>query len=119
MGLPCDSCGSSSWTYKKTWIDGATSYCRCSECDKDLRVGLPPSVAFTPANDGCEYNPNIADANGDAIPLTSRAHKAEMMKRFNLREAGDRVHGARNFDPISYRHGMESLRSADNRRKHG
>jgi hypothetical protein len=42
--------------------------------------------------------------------ITSKAQKAELMKKYHVREAGDRVHGATSFDPISHRHAQESLR---------
>lgn len=38
---------------------------------------------------------NITDANGDPILLTSRRHKADVMRQQNLSEAGDRYHGGR------------------------
>lgn len=43
-------------------------------------------------------------------PITSRADKLRRMKACNVREAGDRVHGATSFDPISHRHAEASLR---------
>jgi len=42
--------------------------------------------------------------------ITSRGEKKMWLEKCNLREAGDRVHGASSFDPISHRHAMESLR---------
>ena len=41
--------------------------------------------------------------------ITSRQEKKHWLKMCNLREAGDRVHGATSFDPISHRHGVKSL----------
>lgn len=42
--------------------------------------------------------------------ISSRADKKMWLQKCNLREAGDRVHGANSFDPISHRHAEESLR---------
>lgn len=52
-------------------------------------------------------------ATGEPIFITSKAHKAYEMKKQNLREVGDKVHGARNFDPISYRHAQASLQKGE------
>lgn len=46
--------------------------------------------------------------------ISSRAEKKFWLNKCNLREAGDRVHGASSFDPISNRHAMESLRRKTN-----
>lgn len=42
--------------------------------------------------------------------ISSRGEKKAWLEKCNLREAGDRVHGANSFDKISHRHAMESLR---------
>ena len=42
--------------------------------------------------------------------ITSKAHKAYVMKKCCLQEAGDRHHGTNNFDPIAARHASESLK---------
>ena len=42
--------------------------------------------------------------------ISSRAEKKMWLEKCNLREDGDRVRGARRFDPISHRHAEESLR---------
>src|SRR5580765_934997 len=102
----CRSCGSTVWYQKRTVIDKGEFFDRCSECDSGLRTSTSADVYFKPGPDGVEYHPNICDRNGDPIPLTSRAHKAEVMRQKNLREAGDPIRGSRNFDPIAYRHAM-------------
>lgn len=119
MGVACGSCGSHLWYAMRSYVEKDRIRDQCSDCDTALRVSGVPDVYFRPGTDGAERNPNIADSNGDPIPLVSRAHKAEMMKRMKLREASDPVHGSRNFDPIAHRHGIESLRSADRRKHHG
>jgi len=42
--------------------------------------------------------------------ISSRREKKYWLEKCNLREAGDRVHGASSFDSISHRHAVESLR---------
>jgi hypothetical protein len=60
------------------------------------------------------FDPNIASPNHpgheNGTFIESRMHKAMLMKKFDIREAGDARHGSRNFDPIAHRHAMESLR---------
>lgn len=42
--------------------------------------------------------------------IRSRQEKKMWLEKCNLREAGDRHHGATSFDPVSSRHATESLR---------
>lgn len=42
--------------------------------------------------------------------ISSRGEKKAWLEKCNLREAGDRHHGATSFDKISHRHAIESLR---------
>ena len=69
-----------------------------------------PDVYFK----GPYFDPNLGSPdvpgheNGSYVE--SRQHKAMLMKRFGLSEAGDRRHGSSSFDPIGHRHAMESLR---------
>jgi len=42
--------------------------------------------------------------------IYSRREKKKWLNLCNLREGGDRIHGASKFDPISHRHAEESLR---------
>jgi|SRR5579863_6152615 len=42
--------------------------------------------------------------------IRSKEEKKMWLKKCNLQESGDRVHGATSFDKISHRHGIESLR---------
>jgi len=50
--------------------------------------------------------------------IGSRREKKLWLEKCNLREAGDRVHGATSFDPISHRHATESLKT-NRRNKYG
>jgi hypothetical protein len=42
--------------------------------------------------------------------INSRSDKKYWLEKCGLRESGDRVHGANNFDRISHRHGTETMR---------
>lgn len=42
--------------------------------------------------------------------IATRGEKAYWLKKLKLNEAGDKVHGSTNFDKISHKHAMESLR---------
>lgn len=48
--------------------------------------------------------------------ITSKREKQYWLNKCNLREAGDKVHGANSFDKISHRHAMESLTRSGQRR---
>lgn len=85
------------------WGEGVNKF--CSDC-RAPRGGVPDVYFKGPYWDehlGSEESPG-------AKYVTSARHKAELMKKNNLREAGDRHHGASSFDRISNRHAMESLR---------
>lgn len=43
--------------------------------------------------------------------ITSKTEKAYWLKKCNLREAGDRVHGATSFDPLYSRHAHENFKN--------
>ena len=70
----------------------------CDRCG-DLPNLDFPDVSFTEPY----LDPNLAhpdrqhEVNG--VWIESKRHKAMLMKEQNLREVGDRKHGARNFDP--------------------
>lgn len=78
----------------------ASAYGEC--CDKcgNLSIGDAslPDVFFQ----GPYVDPNLAHPDRpwekDGVLVTSRRHKAQLMAEQNLREAGDRKGGARNYD---------------------
>lgn len=51
-----------------------------------------------------------SDEHPGAKFISSRREKKYWLDKCNLRESGDRTHGASSFDKISHRHAMESLR---------
>jgi len=107
----CWTCGSESWHSLKAKFVGGRVVSWCSDCDKTLTTSTFSDVYFKRPY----YDENFTDEN-DASTwekgtfITSRAHKAQLMKKFHLREDGDRVRGARKFDPLAHRHAQESLR---------
>lgn len=104
--MTCDGCGSTEarmiqYSYGKGHV--------LKQCDKcsEIRPSGTPDVYFkepyTDHNLSSEAHPGPKE-------ITSRADKKYWLNKCNLREAGDRVHGASSFDPISHRHAEESLR---------
>jgi hypothetical protein len=100
----CRSCGSTAWHGMRIRVDGDW----CTDCPDPLQVSSVPDVFF----DQPGFHHGIANPDtGDPIFITSKSHKAYEMKKQGIVEVGDAVRGSRNFDPISHRHAMESLRT--------
>ena len=110
---PCEGCGNDNpWARhpKKEALTGQVF----EECNRCFDPSIPknPDVYFrTPY-----WDPNLFDFDSPGFDpkrgtfITSKAHKAYVMKKLGVREAGDTRHGSRNFDPISHRHAMNSLK---------
>lgn len=107
--MKCELCGDD-YAYAFRWVqtpEGIVS----TGCD---RCGGTPTSTFhdvyfkEPYFDEHLGDPNDVQTHGGQW-VTSRAHKAELLKKYNLREAGDRVRGTNGWDPISHKHGVESL----------
>lgn len=84
----------------------------CKSCRRG-RGGVPDVYFKGP---GVEHNIASEEFPG-AKYISTRAEKKMWLEKCNLREAGDRVHGATSFDKISNRHAMESLRRKTNERR--
>ena len=106
MEYKCDGCGNDkAWsiTYKKEAISGKI-YPECNKCF-DPSISHNPDVYFKqPYWD--EHlmdwdDPTCNNATGTWI--RSKEHKAYVMKKLGIREAGDRKHGFRNEDMLRYR----------------
>lgn len=99
----CGNCGNQN-AWSRHWTIDSEG---CNACDGQHTYQGTPDVYFKePYLDehlGSEEHPGPKMIN-------SRAEKAYWLKKCNLRESGDRVHGASKFDPVSHRHAMESLR---------
>lgn len=71
---------------------------------KDCVSGNPPAVPdvyLSPTAHGIQYEENIADPKtGKPIPFYDKQSKKAAMEIAQVREAGDRVHGARNEDNL-------------------
>jgi hypothetical protein len=78
----------------------------CDRCGIGALTSIPDVYFKEPYVD--EHLGN--EAHPGPKRINTRAEKAYWLKTCGLREAGDRVHGATSFDPISYRHAQESLR---------
>lgn len=76
----------------------------CDMCSAGFR-GVP-DVYFK----GAYWDENLATHEHPGPKfITSRQEKKHWLEKCNVRESGDRVHGASAFDKISHRHAMESL----------
>lgn len=90
MALKCDGCGNKlaykiSIHYTKEGRD-----CSCDKCGSVGLSGIPD--VYWKGTHSCE---NITDNMGTPIVFTSRRHKAEVMKKQGISEAGDMYHGSR------------------------
>lgn len=95
----CPSCQSDLARMLFYRTDGKTIRCSCDRCGTVSGTISHADVYFR----GPYYDPNIVDENDSSTwnkgtYVESREHKAELFKKHGLRESGDRVHGARNFD---------------------
>lgn len=110
---PCEGCGHASpWARhsKKEALSGKT-YEECNRCF-DPSISSNPDVYFRqPYWDEhlCDYDDPSYDFKRGTF-IRSKAHKAYVMKKLGIREAGDMRNGSRNFDPASHRHAEASLR---------
>ena len=108
----CEGCKNpDAWVihYKKESITGKV-FEECNKCF-DPSISRNPDVYFKEPY----WDENISDFDDPSYDprrgtfVTSRSHKAYLLKKCGLRENGDRRGGGNNFDPISHRHAMASL----------
>jgi hypothetical protein len=97
----CSGCGSNKSRVVRTWWDKELQKIQdaCDIC-AGIGAGAGPADVFYPYGSGVHVEENIAYPRGHAqegkpIPFSSKRGKAEAMKRAGVREAGDKVHGAR------------------------
>jgi len=91
----CDGCGfehAASLRYTGT---GNEQKCVCDECSPNaLKAGIPDVYFNAPY-----FDENLGDEkHPQGQFIESKEHKKAIMKEQNLVEAGDRKHGARNFE---------------------
>ena len=114
---PCEGCKNPKpWARhsKKEALTGKY-YEECNACF-DSSIPPNPDVYFrVPYWDPnlCDYDDPSYDVNKGTF-ITSKAHKAFVMKKLGVSEAGDMVRGSRNFDQISHKYGVQSLRRSHN-----
>ena|SRR5258708_17728232 len=105
--MTCNSCGNAAAYAVRSVYDSGRIIDSCDRCGGQRSLCNTPDVYFKEAyvdeHLGSEEFPGPKRIN-------SRAEKAYWLKKCNLRESGDRHHGATSFDPISHRHAEESLR---------
>jgi hypothetical protein len=104
--MKCEGCGSdSAYLIQMGFDDKGNKWERCNGCGGYARG--TPDVYFK----GAYLDENLSSQEHPGPKMiTSRQEKKYWLAKCNLREAGDRVHGATSFDQISSRHAMESLR---------
>lgn len=91
MALKCRGCGNDAAYRVQVRMIESEPVDICNRCG-DVGSAHVPDVYWP----GHAYkSDNITDANGVPILLTSRRHKADVMRQQNLSEAGDRYHGSR------------------------
>ena len=109
---PCEGCGNPNpWArhpkreaYTGRWFE---------ECNRCFDPSIPqnPDVYFRQPY----WDENLHDLDSPGYDprrgtwITSKAHKAYVMRKLGLKESGDWHHGKRNFDPIAHKHAMASL----------
>lgn len=95
---PC-VCGATNWHYWRVkYHDKYGRVESCSECSNDKTPQLSPDVYFDASKGANQTDPNLCDRYKGPIPFSSKREKAAIMKQMGLREAGDKEHGARNWD---------------------
>lgn len=91
MALKCRGCGNDHAYRVSIRLVGEDYVDICNRCG-DVGSTYVPDVYWP----GYAYkSENITDKNGEPILLTSRRHKAEVMRQQGIVEAGDRYHGSR------------------------
>lgn len=96
---PCDNCGSITWHYFRIKCSDAQELYRgCSDCLNETTPNLSPDVYFDSSKGSNQTDPNLCRRNGTPIPFSGKREKAAILKQKGIREAGDKIHGARNFD---------------------
>lgn len=95
----CSSCGNAN-AYRQRFSSGRWS---CDGCGVSGSAYLP-DVYFKGSyqDEGLTFQ-DRPETWMNGTKVTSRGQKAILMKQLGVREAGDRVHGARNYDPRTRR----------------
>lgn len=90
--MHCQGCNSNTATYTKTVVLNDHLVESCNQCGSSARMTGTPDVFFKAPY----WDDNLGDEkHPDGQFITSRAHKAAVMKEQGATEAGDRKRGAR------------------------
>lgn len=103
--MTCGGCGNDKAYASRITFSKEGKHESCDACSGGFRG--TPDVYFK----GAYWDEGLSSQDHPGAKyITSRREKEFWLKKCNLRESGDRVHGATSFDSISHRHAMESLR---------
>lgn len=107
----CEGCGNPDpWARhpKKETFTGRW-YEECNRCF-DPSIPSHPDVYFRqPYWDENLFDQDDPSCCSKGTWITSKQHKAYVLKKLGLREDGDRKRGTNNFDPLAHRTAMASL----------
>lgn len=110
---PCVGCGNPDpWTrHTKKETSTGRYYEECNRCF-DSSIPENPDVYFRQPywdENLCDYDDPSYDINRGTF-ITSKSHKAYIMKKLGVREDGDRRHGSRAYDPLYSRIAHENFK---------
>jgi hypothetical protein len=88
----CISCGNTAAYAVRTFYLNGERQDICNACGADNRTGAVPDAYFDAKKPTFEA---LCDEMGRPYEITSKRHKAEIMKKLGVSEVGDRVNGAR------------------------
>lgn len=95
----CETCKSTDYYYWRVSVDDLGNRSQyCSSCFSGNVPSLSPDVYFDRSKGANQVDPNLCTRDGKQIPFSSKREKAAILKQLGLREAGDKNHGARNWD---------------------
>jgi hypothetical protein len=111
--MECTGCGNSdAWTiHKKKETYTGKVFEECNRCF-DSSISGTPDVYFREPY----WDENLSDFDDPGYDprrgtfITSKSHKAYVLKKCGLREDGDTIHGSRKFDPGYSREAHKNFR---------
>lgn len=105
--MTCRNCNNEAAYAVRTVFDNGEPFDSCDRCGGARSIGNVADVYFKEPY----WDQNLSsEAHPGPKFITSKTEKAYWLKQCNLREAGDRVHGATSFDPTYSRVAHENFR---------
>jgi hypothetical protein len=96
--MECDTCGNKfAYRIRTKFFDNKIISC-CDSCGNLDQVHVADVYFKEPYYDENIVDDKISSTWTKGTFVTSRSHKAELMKKYYLYESGDKIHGARNFE---------------------